>query len=148
MSIRKTLLLLALIGAAMPASAQLPFMRRQPPPQPLLQGIDAVRADFAAQAGGTTVYFVGDSALLTPIAKGLLTAQAAWIRRHPEVVVRVEGYAGSTDTRDYALAIGARRAAGVRDFLVLLGVPSAQVSATSWGKEKPAPPSATTVLLR
>jgi peptidoglycan-associated lipoprotein len=144
---RKTFLVLALIGAAMPASAQLPFVRR-PPPQPVLQGIDALRADFAAQAGGTTVYFAGDDARLTPIAKGLLSAQAAWIRRHPEVVVRVEGYASSTDTRDHALAVGARRAAEVRGYLVLLGVPSAQVTATSWGKEKAAPPSATTVLLR
>jgi len=146
--IKKTLLVLALVGAAMPASAQLPFLRKQQPAQPVLQGIDALRADFAAQAGGTTVYFSGGDARLTPIAKGLLAGQAAWIRRHPEVVVRVEGYADSTDTRDHALAIGARRAAEVRDYLILMGVPSAQVTATSWGKEKPAPPSATTILVR
>ena len=145
--IKRTFLLLALVASAMPATAQLPFARR-PPPQPVLQGIDALRADFAAQAGGTTVYFAGDDARLTPIARGLLSGQAAWIRRHPEVVVRVEGYADSTDTRDHALAIAARRAAAVRGYLMLLGVPSAQVTATSWGKEKAAPPSATTVLVR
>ena len=45
-----------------------------------------------------------------------------------------------SDTRDHALAIGARRAEEVRDYLVLLGVPAAQLNAMSWGKERPGPP--------
>jgi peptidoglycan-associated lipoprotein len=51
-------------------------------------------------------------------------------------VVRIEGHADPSDTRDHALAIGARRAAEVREYLVLLGVPAAQISTVSWGKEQ------------
>lgn len=139
------------------ASAQLPGLRRYTPEdrqrmqqqqQPLLTGIDALRADFAAQSGATTVYFGTGSAILAPQAKAFLTAQAAWLRRHPEVIVKVEGYGDSGDTRDHALAMGARRAEEARDFLMLMGVPAAQVSITSWGKERPGLGRAVTTLVQ
>jgi peptidoglycan-associated lipoprotein len=122
------------------ASAQLPGLRRRPPapPAPVVVGIDALRADFAAQAGSDKVYFGGDAAVLTAPAQATLAAQAAWLRRHPEVVVRIEGHGDQSDTRDHALAIGARRAEEVRSYLVLLGVPAAQLTTMSWGKERPA----------
>jgi peptidoglycan-associated lipoprotein len=146
---RKFILFLALAVAATGAQAQiLPFLSKRGPQQPVVQGIDALRADFAAQSGGTTVYYgLGTSVLGAP-AKAMLTAQAAWIRRHPEVVVRVEGYGDSGDTRDHALAVGARRAEEARDFLLLLGVPAAQVSATTWGNERSGLGRAVTVLVR
>jgi peptidoglycan-associated lipoprotein len=127
---------LALVAAS--AAAQLPGLRkRQPiPPAPILVGIDALRADFLAQTGSATVYFGGDASVLTPAARATLTAQAAWLRLHPEVVVRIEGHADPSDTRDHALAVGARRAEEVRNYLVLLGVPAAQLTTLSWGKEK------------
>jgi peptidoglycan-associated lipoprotein len=149
--IRKPILLLALSLIAAAAEAQLPFLaRRQPtqPAQPLLQGIDAMRADFAAQSGGTTIYFSAESVGLAAPARTILTAQAAWLRRHPEVVVRIEGYGDSGDTRDHALAVGARRADEARSYLVLLGVPAAQLSMTTWGKERPGLGRAVTVLVR
>ena len=143
---RKSLLLLALVATA--AEAQLPGLRRRgPTPPPVVQNpIEVLRADFAAQSGGTTVYFISDSAQLGPQATTMLAAQAMWLRRHPEVAVRVEGHADPGDTRDHALALGAKRAEEVRDYLVLLGVPAAQVSAMTWGKERPGPPRAVTVL--
>jgi peptidoglycan-associated lipoprotein len=155
---RKILLLgIGLVATA--ASAQLPGLRKYTPAdrqrmqqqqqqQPVLTGIDALRADFAAQSGATTVYFGTGSALLAPQAKAFLTAQAAWLRRHPDVVVRVEGYGDSGDTRDHALAVGAERAAEARNFLMLMGVPSAQVSITSWGKERPGLGRAVTILVQ
>src|SRR4029079_7586136 len=85
---------------------------------------------------------------LAPTARPTLALQAAWLRRHPEVVVRVEGYGDGQDTRDHALAAGAARAEEVRSYLVLLGVPAAQVSTTSWGKERPGLGRAVTVLVR
>jgi peptidoglycan-associated lipoprotein len=135
---RRALLLLVLLGGA--ASAQLPGLRkREPvPPAPIVLGIDALRGEFAAQSGSAIVYFGGDSAVLTGPAKATLAAQAQWLRRHPELVVRIEGYADPSDTRDHALAVGARRAAEVRDYLVLLGVPASQLSTVSWGKERTA----------
>jgi len=142
-------LLLALLFAV-PASAQLPGLRRRdPPPPPSLpvqNPIEVLRADFAAQAGGTTVYFAPGSAQLTAAARTLLMNQAMWLRQHPEVAVRIEGHGDPTDTRDHALAMGAERAGEARDYLVLLGVPSAQVSAMTWGKERPGPPSAVTTI--
>jgi peptidoglycan-associated lipoprotein len=146
---RKVLFLLAFAVAASASQAQiLPFLSKRGPAQPAIQGIDALRAEFAAQSGGTTVYFGAGSSILGAPAKAVLTAQAGWIRRHPEVVVRVEGYGDLGDTRDHALAVGARRAEEARDYLVLLGVPAAQVSTTTWGNERSGLGRSVTVLVR
>lgn len=147
---RKIILFAALTLTVTAADAQiLPFLaKRGGPAQPVAVGIDAERAEFAATSGGTTVYFAAGSAVLGAPYKAVLTAQAAWIRRHPDVVVRVEGYGDTGDTRDHALAVGARRAEEARDYLVLLGVPAAQVSTTSWGNERSGLGRAVTVLVR
>jgi peptidoglycan-associated lipoprotein len=153
---KRSLPIVALGLVATAASAQLPGLRRYTPAdrqrqqqqQPVLTGIEGLRADFAAQSGATTVYFGLDSVILAPQAKAFLTTQAAWLRRHPEVVVRVEGYGDSGDTRDHALAVGARRAEESREYLMLMGVPAAQVSITSWGKERPGLGRAVTILVQ
>lgn len=147
----RTAFLLALLLGGTAAEAQLPGLRRRGPAQtqqPVLQGIDAQRAEFAAQSGGTTVYFSSESTIIPVAARPTLVAQAAWLRRHPEVVVRIEGYGDGLDTRDHALAIGASRAEEVRSYLMLLGVPAAQVSTTSWGKERPGLGRTVTILVR
>jgi peptidoglycan-associated lipoprotein len=67
------------------------------------------------------------------------------------VVVQIEGHADAADTRDHALAVGARRAEAVRQYLILLGVPAAQLSAVTFGKERAvgvANARAVTVLVR
>jgi peptidoglycan-associated lipoprotein len=145
---RKAIFLVTLALSASSVSAQLPFLSKRQPSQPIVQGIDALRADFAAQSGGTTIYFGAESVGLAIPARTVLAAQAAWLRRHPEVVVRIEGYGDSADTRDHALAVGARRAEEARSYLVLLGVPAAQLSTTSWGKERPGLGRSVTVLVR
>jgi peptidoglycan-associated lipoprotein len=148
---RNAAFLLALLLGASVAQAQLPGLRRRgatQTQQPVLPGIDALRAEFAAQAGSTTVYFGSESTILGAPAKTALALQAGWLRRHPEIVVRIEGYGDGVDTRDHALAVGARRAVEVRSYLMLLGVPAAQVSTTSWGKERPGLGRAVTVLAR
>lgn len=143
----RKLLLIALL-VAVPASAQLPGLRRRdpPPPIPLQNPIDVLRADFSVQSGGTIVYFAPGSAQLNAQSRLQLSAQANWLRQHPELSVRIEGHGDPTDTRDHALALGAERAAGARDYLLLLGLPAAQVSAMTWGKERPDPPSAVTTI--
>jgi len=145
---RRLLLLCTLAVVASSASAQLPGLRKRGPAPPVLQGIDALRADFLAKSGADTVYFGLDNSILSAPARATLAAQAQWIRMHPEVVVRIEGHGEPNDTRDHALAMGARRAQEVRDYMVLLGVPAMQLSVTSLGKERPGSPRAVTVLVR
>jgi len=139
---------------AAPSSAQiLPFLSKYPsgpPPvsQPVQNPIELLRAEFAAQSGGTSVYFAPGSAQLTTQARTMLTAQAAWLRQHPEIPVRIEGHGDPTDTRDHALALGAERAEEARDYLILLAIPAAQVTTMTWGKERPGPPAAVTTLVQ
>ncbi|MEO7634770.1 MAG: OmpA family protein [Sphingomicrobium sp.] len=137
-------LVLTLSGAA-GAQVRRPGARQ---PVPVLTGIDALRADFLARTGSNILYFGVNSAGLGAPARAVLGAQAAWLRRQPAVVVQVEGYGDPGDSRDHALAMGARRAQAVRDYLVLLGVPSAQVALTSWGKTRPGAGRAIVVLVR
>jgi peptidoglycan-associated lipoprotein len=148
---RKILILAALAAAAPAASQGFPFGlgpgQRQPPPV-VQQPIEVIRAQFGAEAGGTTVYFVSGSSGLGPQARTILAGQAAWLRRHPEIAVRIEGHGDADDTRDHALALGARRAEQARDDLMLLGVPAAQVSDMTWGKERPGAPRAVTMIVR
>ena len=151
--IRRSLVAIALVAwLATSASAQhiinRVLGRPGTPQQPVLVGIDALRADFLARAGADTVYFAGDGAALSAPARATLAAQAQWLRQHPEVAVRIEGHADLSDTRDHALAVGARRADEVRQYLLLMGVPAAQVAAVTMGKERPGPGRTVTVLVR
>ena len=143
----RKLLLLSLLVAA-PASAQLPGLtRRAPVPPPVVQNpLEVLRADFATHVGGPTIYFAPGSAVLTQQAATQLVAQAMWLRQHPEVAVRIEGHGDPTDTRDHSLAMGAQRAAQARNYLILLGLPAAQITTVTWGKERPAPPSIETTI--
>jgi len=147
---RKVFILLVATAFATAAEAQLPGLRRRTPQpaQPVLTGIDAARADFVMKSGADTVYFGQDSAGLALPARTTLTAQAQWLLQHPEITVRIEGHGDAGDTRDHALAMGARRAEEVRSYLVLLGVPAVQLAVTSWGKERPGAGRAVTVLVR
>jgi peptidoglycan-associated lipoprotein len=147
---KKSLTVLVAVAFAATAHAQLPGLRRRPPvpAAPALVGIDAARADFVMKAGSDTVYFGQESSLLGFPAKTTLAAQARWLLQNPAVVVRIEGHGDASDTRDHALALGARRAEEVRSYLVLLGVPAAQLSVTSWGKERPGAGRAVTILVR
>ena len=109
--------------------------------------IDLLRADLIAKSGGMTIYFGSGSAVIGAPARPMIGAQAQWLLLHPEVSLRVEGHGDPGDTRDHALAIGARRAAALREYYLLLGVPPGQVSIMSWGNERPGPPRADLKLL-
>ena len=109
-----------------------------PPPVPPPVTIEQLQAAFRGQSGSDTVYFPGDSFGLDLSAQRTLIAQAQWLRANPIVSIRIEGHGDDRLTRDYAVAVGERRADAVRDFLVLQGVPAAQISIISWGKERPA----------
>jgi peptidoglycan-associated lipoprotein len=115
---------------------------QDPPPPAATVPIEQLRADFLAKTGGTLVYFGSNSAIIGAPARPMLEAQATWLRLNPFVAVKIEGHGDGGDTRDHALALGARRAAAVQEAYILLGVPSTQISISSWGKERPGPPRA------
>jgi peptidoglycan-associated lipoprotein len=92
--------------------------------------------DFVVNVGDR-VYFDFDSYSVRADAAPVLGAQAAWLARYPAVMIRIEGNADERGTREYNLALGARRANAVRDFLVARGVAPNRIETISYGKERP-----------
>ena len=121
-----------LLAAAAQALAQ-PTL----PPPPIIDPA-VLQPVFVARSGSDRVYFSGDSHGLDQAALTTLAAQARWLRINPQVRASLEGHADPRRTRDYALAVGERRASAVRDYLISLGVPPDQLTVVSWGKERPA----------
>lgn len=110
------------------------------PPSPVDQGaIPGSVQDFVVNIG-ERVYFDTDQYEIRADAEPLLAAQAQWLSRYPSVRVRIEGNADERGTREYNLALGARRANAVRDFLVSQGVSGARIATLSYGKERPIDP--------
>jgi peptidoglycan-associated lipoprotein len=87
---------------------------------------------------GDRVFFELDSSTLDTEAQGTLDRQSAWLKKYPNVNVTVEGHCDERGTREYNLALGERRAAAAKKYLVGLGIPSSRISTISYGKERPA----------
>ena len=92
--------------------------------------------DFVVNVGDR-IYFDLDSYDVRSEAMPRLDAQAQWLQRYPQVTVRIEGNADERGTREYNLALGARRSNAVRDFLISQGVSGARIETLSYGKERP-----------
>lgn len=92
---------------------------------------------------GDRVYYGYDRYDLTPDARATLQKQAAWLQKYPAVRVRVAGNADERGTVEYNLALGARRAASAKEFLVSLGVAANRIDTISYGKERPIDPRST-----
>src|SRR5262245_25681024 len=92
--------------------------------------------EFAANVGDL-VHFEEDSSALSGEARSILGRQASWLNRYPQYRVTIEGHADERGTREYNLALGARRAMAVKTFLVGQGVNAARLKTISYGKERP-----------
>ncbi len=92
--------------------------------------------DFEVNVG-KIIYFTTDSSQLTSDAQATLAKQAQWLRRYPQFTITVEGHADERGTREYNLALGARRANSVRNYLASRGVNSARMRTISYGRERP-----------
>ncbi|MGZ6037162.1 MAG: OmpA family protein, partial [Phenylobacterium sp.] len=91
-------------------------------PEPVTQNaLPGSERDFAVNVGDR-VYFDYDMYSIRNDAAPLLDAQADWLKRYPAVQVRIEGNADERGTEEYNLALGARRANAVREYLVAHGV--------------------------
>ncbi len=93
-------------------------------------------SDFE-QNVGDRVFFDYDSSTLDQTDRDTLARQAEWLNQFPNVVLTIEGHCDERGTREYNLALGARRAASVREHLVSLGVSAARVETISYGSERP-----------
>lgn len=89
---------------------------------------------------GERVFFDFDQFAIRADARDTLNKQAQWLRSYPSVRVLVAGHADERGTREYNLALGARRAAAVKDYLVSQGVPADRIETVSYGKERPIDP--------
>jgi peptidoglycan-associated lipoprotein len=93
--------------------------------------------DFATNVGDR-IYFIVDTSDLTPEGQEILTKQAQWLQQYPNVVVQVEGHSDERGTREYNIALSARRATATREFLIAQGVNPKRISSIAYGKERPA----------
>jgi peptidoglycan-associated lipoprotein len=92
--------------------------------------------DFVVNVGDR-VFFESDSSELTPQSTGTLEKQAQWLRSYPQYAFLIEGHADERGTREYNIALGARRAQAVRDYLTSRGVQTQRMRTISYGKERP-----------
>ena len=92
--------------------------------------------DFAVNVGDI-VYFTTDSVDLSPEAQKTLTNQVRWLQQYAQYTITIEGHADERGTREYNIALGARRAQTVRNFLAQHGVNAQRIRTISYGKERP-----------
>jgi peptidoglycan-associated lipoprotein len=86
---------------------------------------------------GDRIFFDTDSSAIRADAQQTLSRQAQWLARYSSYTVTIEGHADERGTREYNLALSARRAAATRDYLVGLGVAGNRLRTISYGKERP-----------
>ncbi len=92
---------------------------------------------FFTASVGDRVFFAVDQSTLSPAAMSVLDAQAKWLIANPAYSPMIEGNADEQGTREYNLALGARRASAVKEYLVSKGVVASRLSTISYGKERP-----------
>ena len=112
---------------------------KQQPDQTALAGAatPGSQQDFVVNVGDR-VFFETDSSDLTPQARATLDKQAQWLTNYSQYSqFTVEGHADERGTREYNIALGARRAQAVRDYLVSRGIAANRMHTISYGKERP-----------
>jgi peptidoglycan-associated lipoprotein len=92
--------------------------------------------DFTVNVGDR-IFFDTDSSSIRADAQQTLAKQAQWLNRYGNYAITIEGHADERGTREYNIALGARRAAATRDFLVGQGVSRNRLKTVSYGKERP-----------
>ena len=92
--------------------------------------------DFVVNVGDR-VFFESDSTELTATSRGTLDKQAQWLQQYGNYTFTIEGHADERGTREYNIALGARRAQAVRDYLASRGIHAGRMRTVSYGKERP-----------
>jgi len=92
--------------------------------------------DFVVNVGDR-VFFETDSSELTEQARATLDKQAQWLNNYNRYAFTIEGHADERGTREYNIALGARRAQTVREYMVSRGIAAQRMRTISYGKERP-----------
>ncbi len=92
--------------------------------------------DFVVNVGDR-VFFESDSSELNSQSRVTLDKQAQWLQQYGNYSFTIEGHADERGTREYNIALGARRAQAVRDYLAARGIPASRMRTVSFGKERP-----------
>lgn len=95
------------------------------------------QADFVASISSDRIFFDTDKFDVDSEDQATLASQAAWLKRYPNVRITIEGHADERGTRDYNIALGARRANSAKNALAALGIDAARIGTVSYGKERP-----------
>jgi peptidoglycan-associated lipoprotein len=98
---------------------------------------DPTSTAYFNQTVGDRVLFEVDQSTLTASGRATLDGQAGWLMTNNDYQAVIEGHADEQGTREYNLALGARRANAAREYLLSKGVPSARLRVVSYGKERP-----------
>ncbi len=121
--------------AAEPAPSKEPVQK--PSPTESMEEAAAREAAAAAAAGMHPIYFDFDQSVIRNDARDVLKANAEWLKSHPNAKVRIEGNCDERGAKEYNQALGQRRAASAKKYLVDLGISAKRISLVSYGKEKP-----------
>jgi peptidoglycan-associated lipoprotein len=92
--------------------------------------------DFVVNVGDR-VFFETDQTDLTPQGRATLDKQAQWLAQYNRYSFTVEGHADERGTREYNIALGAKRAQSVREYLIARGIDASRMRTISYGKERP-----------
>ena len=84
-----------------------------------------------------SVYYDYDKYAVKPEFRPLVEAHATYLKQHPGANMTIEGNCDERGSREYNLALGQRRAEGVKSLMVLMGAGSGQIEPVSFGEEKP-----------
>ncbi|MEP2783791.1 MAG: peptidoglycan-associated lipoprotein Pal [Pseudoruegeria sp.] len=98
---------------------------------------DPTSIAYFQQTVGDRILFVVDQSTLNDTARGILVTQAQWLNANPEYTAVIEGHADEQGTREYNLALGARRANAVQEYLISQGVSGSRLQVLTYGKERP-----------
>jgi len=98
---------------------------------------DPSSPQFFSQTIGDRVLFEVDTSTLTAAGRATLDGQAGWLSTNSDYLAVIEGHADEQGTREYNLALGARRANSVREYLISKGLASSRIRTVSYGKERP-----------
>jgi|SRR5579864_6471367 len=120
-------------GGSADASARVTVAAPPPPPAPAAKESD----DAIWNREVRDAYFDLDKSDIRPDAREALSHTADFLRNYPSIKVTIEGHCDERGSTEYNIALGDRRAAAVKQYLVSQGIPGDRISTVSYGKEKP-----------